>query len=542
MYKRNWCRPQLVLPTVYDDELSYYECLGKISDEINNIYNFIHNMGVTSSNIKTVLDYGAVGDGKTPCYNSFIQCALENNIIVIPEGTYLLEQEFYCENRIVIGLNATLINTLTNPSTSCVHLGGNCSIYGISFNTYSKCLKLSGEHNTVFKCYFTTTTIPNDAYAYAIEIINGGYDAITQCEINNNIPNCFNRDGIHINCGVWFVWITDCRIESGDDAIAINSGEGDATRILKNIYVSNCYIWANQGVRIYGFSENRLIRDIYIRDCIIDIQSQSIPCVRITNASGTRGNTDTDFLWANNINITGCYLKCNTDAITIANTALVYINVYNTVTELANNKSLLKTYNSNINNIAVSDIENLGANSIFDLESNIEKISLKNSYLKCSSNIINTTTTPTRVTPTIKLFEISGCYHTNSTVVALMSLLNNFTIDMLSITNNYFPSVWIRTYPSGCVVNNLHLYGNKLATNAGKYITLYSNNTRLTGGLIEHSSEGDVNLSGVGSLKINGDFSFSGEPTAEIGATTIDCTTPNAWIKKFYNGSGWVSL
>ena len=34
----NW-KPKLVLPTVYDDALSYQEILGKIMDELNRIEN-----------------------------------------------------------------------------------------------------------------------------------------------------------------------------------------------------------------------------------------------------------------------------------------------------------------------------------------------------------------------------------------------------------------------------------------------------------------------------------------------------------------------
>ena len=508
--------------------------------QIKYLMNVVKNINI--SNLKTVKDYGAVGDGQTDDLESFLLCEKSNNIIIIPEGTYFLSNQFELKNKIILGFNATLINRIANPDTSCIKLNGGCTICGVSFNTYSKCIKLAGEWNQIINCKFTTTPIDNNAYAYAIEIENGGYDKISFCEINNFIANVHNRDGIHINCGVWYVWIENCRIESQDDAIAINSGEGNDDRILKNIYVNNCYIWANQGIRIYGFGERRLIRDIYINDCIIDIQSNSIPCVRITNSSNTEGNTGQEFLWANNLNINGCYLKCNTNCITIANSALVSINVNNCTTELAQSYSLLKTYNSNINSIKINEIHNLGSNAILDIDSNIEMILVNNSYLKCASDLIKSTNTPSRVSPNVKMLKITGCYHTNSAVVALMNTRDGFNIDNLIITDNYFPWVWIRTYPNGMTVTNVHLSGNKLGLNAGKYITLYTNGTRLTGGLIEHSAQGDVNLNGIGALKINGNFSFSGEPQAEIGDTAIDSTAPEQWKMKFYNGTDWIDM
>ena len=43
---RFWC--QTVLPTVYDDSLSYYECLCKFAEKLNEIVAFVNELAYWS--------------------------------------------------------------------------------------------------------------------------------------------------------------------------------------------------------------------------------------------------------------------------------------------------------------------------------------------------------------------------------------------------------------------------------------------------------------------------------------------------------------
>ena len=62
---RFWC--QTVLPTVYDDSLSYYECLSKFAEKLNEIVAFVNNLAydIPDGSITTVkLANGAVTTAK----------------------------------------------------------------------------------------------------------------------------------------------------------------------------------------------------------------------------------------------------------------------------------------------------------------------------------------------------------------------------------------------------------------------------------------------------------------------------------------------
>lgn len=62
---RFWC--QTVLPTVYDDSLSYYECLSKFAEKLNEIVAFVNNLAydIPDGSITTVkLANGAVTNEK----------------------------------------------------------------------------------------------------------------------------------------------------------------------------------------------------------------------------------------------------------------------------------------------------------------------------------------------------------------------------------------------------------------------------------------------------------------------------------------------
>ena len=99
-----------------------------------------------------------------------------------------------------------------------------------------------------------------------------------------------NADGIDITGGDSIV-ISDCDIETGDDAIALKTSE--YSEPVTNVAITNCVLRTScVGVRI-GYESRRDFRDIVISNCVIprcsrvfdlrSVEGASIERVRITN-------------------------------------------------------------------------------------------------------------------------------------------------------------------------------------------------------------------------------------------------------------------
>jgi hypothetical protein len=92
-----------------------------------------------------------------------------------------------------------------------------------------------------------------DSPSYHIHLFHCTRVWIDRCRIEAGNPGFNgNTDAIHLNGGCKFVTITDCWGSVGDDFVAINAEEGDATPIT-DVIVANCQTAACEaGVRIYG--------------------------------------------------------------------------------------------------------------------------------------------------------------------------------------------------------------------------------------------------------------------------------------------------
>lgn len=149
---------QKVLPLVYDDSLSYYEVLGKVTHKLNELISnidpivrdIIEDMGLTPNvryeNVYNVKDYGAKGDGLTDD-RAVIQELLNKCLdegggcVYLPSGKYIISKT------IVVGDNCSLIgsgasseiyNTDHTPfwGTAVAVVGSNTAVANLKINYY----------------------------------------------------------------------------------------------------------------------------------------------------------------------------------------------------------------------------------------------------------------------------------------------------------------------------------------------------------------------------------------------------------------------
>lgn len=246
MYKtlgpfRFWC--QKVLPLIYDDSLSYYELLCKVikylndinanvdglNDLVNQLYEFVNNYfdnldvqdeinkkldEMAKSGVLTELlnklfytpqRFGAKGDGvtdDTQAFKSMLAAAPENSVILIKDGTFLIDTFATCnrpgeanikkaltirKNNITIIGNAEIIVNV--PRDSYFYLifsviGSNITFDGITFRSLNQqCRYVPIALNVEWD---QEIPLDGDFYGYRIKNCNFYYPFITASFTINN--------------------------------------------------------------------------------------------------------------------------------------------------------------------------------------------------------------------------------------------------------------------------------------------------------------------------------------------------------------------
>lgn len=447
---KNLCLPKLVLPTVYNDELSYYECINKIIEYLNELYNLIihpsiqsividvtnpgynlkplHNDGVTdnATSLQTIIDYYS---------NNGVKC-----VLVFPKGSYVINKQINIpSNFILFGLCSEIKMNAQNQV--CFWLNGeNIKICGFSFNTNANCIYISLSKNVeILNCYFTTMATTPGYYQYGITISHSSFVEISNCciitPLGDGSVTYVNNDGIHINGGTNNVLIKNIYGYTGDDFIAINAAEPSTNPgSISNIKVINVNMTlnnnkSNRGVRIYGVGENQTISNIVFEDCVLCNNTNYAP-VCFTNNPNLNGSGSSDMLYANNITFTRCSFISNTNMINFAYSTVDYIDIIDPVVN--NNAYMIALNNSNVATVDINKITNCGIASVSE-GSSLSRLSVKRGILNnCYILNVNGFVDVIRFSN----LEINGGFLTTSSSTGN---INVFTIEksvIKGVTNN----------------------------------------------------------------------------------------------------------
>lgn len=159
-----WC--QKVLPLVYDDSISYYEVLCKMSEYLNQVINNVNALpGLIDDKIKEYISSGeienvlnemlqnyfpidvknppadlaaAVGDGTTDdtaALQNIINYAAEHNLpIIFPAGVYRVSSLTIAEEGHFLGVGNPTIFKLNNTENALINVEGSFTAFGMTFN------------------------------------------------------------------------------------------------------------------------------------------------------------------------------------------------------------------------------------------------------------------------------------------------------------------------------------------------------------------------------------------------------------------------
>lgn len=159
-----WC--QKVLPLVYDDSISYYEVLCKMSEYLNQVINNVNALPdliddkikeyISSGEIENVLNEmlqnyfpidvknppadlsAAVGDGSvddTATLQNIINYAAEHNLpMIFPAGIYRVSSLTIAEEAHFLGVGNPTIFKLNNTEDGLINVEGSFTAFGMTFN------------------------------------------------------------------------------------------------------------------------------------------------------------------------------------------------------------------------------------------------------------------------------------------------------------------------------------------------------------------------------------------------------------------------
>lgn len=159
-----WC--QKVLPLVYDDSISYYEVLCKMSEYLNQVINNVNALpGLIDDKIKEYISSGeienvlnemlqnyfpvdvknppadlaaAVGDGSTDdtaALQNIINYAAEHNLpMIFPAGVYRVSSLTIAEEAHFLGVGNPTIFKLNNTEDALINVEGSFTAFGMTFN------------------------------------------------------------------------------------------------------------------------------------------------------------------------------------------------------------------------------------------------------------------------------------------------------------------------------------------------------------------------------------------------------------------------
>lgn len=288
---RRWCHA--ILPTVYDDSLSYYEVLCKLSRHVNDLGDIINNIINTGSWNATIAYtrpefFGAAGNGVTDdsqAVQAAIDDGVQNNKFVLLSANYLIGETLEPSGKcVIIGQNdAKLISEqktiLGFVPTTIINIGYPIYINGVTFDG---AFPVSGAEAVADAINHNPLVRAHDANNVCFEGCNfvnyesnwgagdSAYYSALVCKQCTNVvvKNCdFTR--IHRDASVFqsceYVVIDSCNFNMGNDVGKCYSDIGLA--LTNNVKVSNCRIV--KGDDLTTSPINAMGNYIVIEDCYI---------------------------------------------------------------------------------------------------------------------------------------------------------------------------------------------------------------------------------------------------------------------------------
>ena len=273
-----WC--QKVLPLVYDDSISYYEVLCKMSDYLNQVINNVNALPdliddkikeyISSGEIQNVLNEmlqnyfpidvknppadlaPAVGDGTTDdtvALQNIINYAADHNLpMIFPAGVYRVSTLTIAEEAHFLGVGNPTIFKLNNTEDALINVEGSFTAFGMAFNA-----NIAGVINPVDAITGTCDNISlsNCSVTDCVSGIDASVSGIMQierCTFSN-----YTAYAVHAE-GTGRLFVDGMEVES-----VANSGAMGFIRIdTSNSYIENLTSLVNvpTGVEITGNFNN----------------------------------------------------------------------------------------------------------------------------------------------------------------------------------------------------------------------------------------------------------------------------------------------
>lgn len=287
---------QAVLPTVYDDSLSYYELLNKVVQKVNEVIEQTNSMSenfqeyVTTetdkiltewlnngtieeylNNVAIVNDYGAKGDGVTDDTQAIQRCIDENpkSLILFKQGVYRISDTIHLYNESggaeIDFAGATII---FNDGTSIEN--GNKMMFSIDTYYYDKngnsvpsraIIKngtLNGRHICGIGIGIMTAgcyVMRNGVRTFSYTTNHGYHSLIDGCKLSNFCRYAV-LNGYRLNGGVVETYDTD------DDTVKVGGASTQTTINNLYIYHTDNYDSRNNGTGIGIMSSDNQISNV----------------------------------------------------------------------------------------------------------------------------------------------------------------------------------------------------------------------------------------------------------------------------------------
>lgn len=212
------------------------------------------------SDIVSVKDFGAVGDGTTDDTTAINNALAANSAIYFPAGTYLVSGNINIQNKSLIGFNARnttiqLSGTNTNTpvfvnsatSSSSWGSGGGFEMYSltvsgnwdgstanpISINTFDSLGSIvkwyQGAYVKIENC------VIQNSFAHALGFYNLGYSQIQFNHIQTNKYNGIHLQGVSSAAAITSTWVSNNSVNSCRGTAAIYLNEGLTCQVTQNV-------------------------------------------------------------------------------------------------------------------------------------------------------------------------------------------------------------------------------------------------------------------------------------------------------------------
>lgn len=248
------------------DKSSIVNAINEVLDDVGDITNLnttdktniVNAINEVNSKWVTPQMYGAVGDGVTDDYQAFVDCFANNNVIFIPDGSYLINNvtalSLHSNMLLIFSKNAKLIATVDTDRLLYGHLIHDVTIIGGIFegtNTYDASDGLEGIY---FSDCYNLIVDGIEIYDFsrvALSYSGCSYSKIVNCNLHHNA-----HYGIRIYADSHDVIVSNnCSYNNGVVHSGLGSVNGRGIQIAKceNVTIANniCHDNNEYGIRLY---------------------------------------------------------------------------------------------------------------------------------------------------------------------------------------------------------------------------------------------------------------------------------------------------